>query len=159
MKKILYLLTCSLALILSSCADDPNELQDLTIDGAVVVIQNVAPDFFDLGDIANSFISFDISTKGAAVSSLTIYKSYNGGDRIEHAKVSSLPATLSVTAAEAIDGLGITFDDLAVGDNITLSFEVESNGTTYGSGTKQVIAVTCFSDLAGTHTYTTNSTW
>lgn len=147
------------AVLFASCSEDKKTFEELTPEGTVVFTQNVTPDFFDLGDIENSSVSFDLGTAGETASTVIIYKSYNGGAPVEHARVTSIPSTITVTAAEAIDGLGITFDDLAVGDNIALSFEVEAGGTTYGSGKVQNIPVTCFSDLAGIHSYTTTSTW
>ena len=126
--------------------------------GATVAISNSAG-FFDLGDLSSTF-SFDASSLGEAVTSFDVLKSYNGGTPVFHATVNSLPTTLAITPAEAVDGLGITTDDLAIGDAITFSFDnvVTASGT-YPSSASVSGAVSCLSALAGTYDYATTETW
>ena len=126
--------------------------------GATVAISNAAG-FFDLGDL-NSTFSFDASSLGEAVSSFDILKSYNGGTPVFHATVNSLPTSVSITPTEAVEGLGVTVDDLQIGDEISFSFDnvVTSSGS-YPSSASVTGSVSCLSALAGTFDYTTSETW
>lgn len=149
---------CVLALtglMMQSCGDDvidPPKTPDFyDTKGAIVSITDVQSGFFDLADIPNAGVEFSVDTKGEAVSSVTVYKSYNGGERVEHASTSSIPATFNIPVDEAVNGLGITVDDLELGDEITFSFDATASSGTYRSGGTLNAPVTCLSSLAGTY--------
>jgi len=124
--------------------------------GATVALSNAAG-FFDLTNLSSTF-SFDASSLGENVSSFEVLKSYNGGTPVLHGTVASLPTTVTITPAQAVQGLGITVDDLQIGDEITFSFDnvVTSSGT-YPSSASVTASVSCLSALAGTYDYTTEA--
>ncbi len=153
MKKIsLLLVALFFVSIFTGCEEE--DTFPFETKGATVAIANAAG-FFDLGDLSNTF-SFDASSLGENVSSFDILKSYNGGTPVFHATVNSLPTTISITPAEAVDGLGISTDDLQIGDEIIFSFDnvVTASGT-YPSGASVAAAVSCLSSLAGTYDFST----
>jgi len=154
MKKISLLLVALLFVVFTGCEEEDTFPFDTK--GATIAVSNAAG-FFDLTNLSSTF-SFDASSLGEAVNSFDILKSYNGGTPVFHATVNSLPTSISITPAEAVQGLGVTVDDLQIGDEITFSFDnvVTSSGS-YPSGAGVAAAVSCFSALAGTHTYTTTT--
>jgi len=132
-----------------------DEEQDLPFDaqGAVISLANVAG-FFDKTDPSSVF-SFDANTIGEAVSSFDILKSYNGSDPVLHSSGNS-PSTISITLAEALEGLNVSIDDLSIGDEITFSFDnLQTSSGAFKSGTATTAGVACASALAGTYDYTT----
>lgn len=122
-------------------------------EGVVVTPENISSGIFDLTDLDNAATSFDVTTVGVPVNSVTIFKSLNGGDRVQHATVSSVPSTVSITVEEALDGLAKTPDELVVGDVVTFSFETATqDGRTLQTGGNSVnITASCPSNLAGTY--------
>lgn len=166
MKKInlLYLLSfVVLGLGLSGCYSSDFDYKDypntaFEKKGAVIEVGNVASGFFNLTNLENAFVEFDIDAKGAAATGAKIFKSFNGGTPVEHSSVSSLPATIKVTLAEALNGLNVAKEDLKVGDVIKFSFEASSAGGSYKTGKTFDAVMSCPSDLAGTYAGTTSGT-
>ncbi len=122
--------------------------------GATITISNPAG-FFDLGDPSSTF-SFDASSLGEAVTSFDVLKSLNGDTPVLHGTVTSLPTTVTVTPTQAVDGLGVSLDDLQIGDEIVFTFDnVVTPSGTYPSGASTAGAVSCLSALAGTYDFST----
>lgn len=149
---------CVLALtglMMQSCGDDvidPPKTPDFyDTKGATVRITDVATGLIDLADIDNAAVEFTIDTWGESVSSVTIFKSLNGADPVEHATVSGLPVTLNVPVDDIVSGLGVGVDDLELGDDITFSFSADAETGVYRSGNTLRAPVTCVSSLAGTY--------
>jgi hypothetical protein len=147
------------ALFIVSCSKEDGTFQNLQAGGSILSFTNVVTGFYDLGDVANASIAFDMDSHGDAVSSVKIFKSYNGGASVEHAVINTTPSTVTITLTDAMDGLGITENDLAVGDKFTYTFEITNGSGVSKSGKSQVIPVSCNSSLAGMYDYTTTSTW
>ena len=122
-------------------------------EGAVVVPEAISSGIFDLTDLDNAETSFDVTVVGVPANSVIIYKSLNGGERVQHATVSSVPATVNITVAEALDGLDKDPEDLVVGDVVRFTFEtVTQDGRTLQTGGNGVaITASCPSTLAGTY--------
>ena len=142
-----------------SCYDDNGvgySSIDLEEKGAVVKVSNIVGGFFNLLDKENTAISADLSTIGEDVSNITIYKSYNGGSPVLVTSMS--PGTFSTTLVDAVDGLNVTLDDVAVGDVFTYTFQVESPSGTYNSENSLKITASCPSDLAGEYSAETSGT-
>ena len=158
-KYFLFALVSSLIFV--SCTDEEivNKAEEelITNRGSIVNIANVTGGFFNLLDKENTAVSFDLSTAGESISNIIVYKSYNGGDRVEHAIVDPV-STLTVSLQDAISGLGITLDDVNVGDSFNFSFESETPSGTYKSGNSLDVPASCPSDLAGTYSFTTTAT-
>ena len=122
-------------------------------EGTVITPSNVVNGFFDLGDLDNSFVSFDLAATGETPSSVAVLASYNGGGFVEVTSLSSLPATVTVTANDAISALGLNAGDIEVGDNVLMVFDSETGGATYRSNETLSVPFSCESDLAGTYDY------
>ena len=161
---IAIILLATLGFMVQSCGDDvidPPKTPDFyDARGAVVSISDVVNGFYDLADIDNAVVGFTVNTQGEDASSVTVYKSFNGGDPVEHASVDD-GSTLSIPIDDAINGLGVSIDDLEVGDVITYSFESSTSSGTYKSGTTLDAAMSCSSNLAGTYDVVTvpNGSW
>jgi len=157
MKNILKFLPALLLLtfVFTACEEDEIDNVPSTVIGSAVKVAN-ADGLFDLGNLANSSFQFDVSTIGEDVTAVDMYKSYNGGARVLHTTLNQLPANIVVTAAEAMDGLGITESDLAIGDAFTFSFDnVRTGSGAYPSGTTIDAPVSCISNLAGMYDVST----
>lgn len=138
----------------SSCLFEDEE--ELFQTGAAVTVADVTG-LFDFVDLDNSEVGFTLDViEDSPVNSVVIFKSYNGGEKVEHATLSSFPAAVTVTPAQAVDGLGLGVSDLMLQDDFTLSFAINmADGRTLQSATTQSIAVACVSALAGTYSVTT----
>ncbi len=109
--------------------------------------------FFDLVDLNNTAIGFTLEAIGeATVNSADIYKSLNGGEEVYHATVNSLPADITVTAAEAVEGLGISVEEIAVGDQFTFTFVAKTDAGDFKGSEAFSVVASCTSNLAGTYT-------
>lgn len=151
MKNIKFLgLFLAFVMLFSSCESD--EYLDYET-GADVTISTTEGQlgFFDFVDINSAIVSLDLLPLGDAnVSSVDIYKSFNGGDAVKHATV-NLPASVSINAAEACEGLDVTPADLQIGDVFELSFQFNTDRGTLLTGTTYDAVVKCVSDLGGTY--------
>lgn len=155
--KSLILITLMLLTVAFTGCEEDIELP-VEDKGAVISLSNIAG-FFDKTDDASVF-SFDAGTLGEAVTSFDILKSYNGGGAVLHSS-GNTASTLNITLAEALNGLGVSIDDLVIGDAITFSFDnVATPSGSYPSGVTASANVACSSSLAGTHSHvTTTSGW
>jgi len=153
MKRILLMLVALLFVGVFTGCEEEDEFPFQT-QGATIAISN-AVGFFDLTDPSSTF-SFDASSLGEAVTSFDVLKSLNGDTPVLHGTVTSLPATVSVTSTQAVDGLGVSVDDLQIGDEIIFTFDnVVTGSGTYPSGASTAGAVSCLSALAGTYDFST----
>lgn len=152
-----YIKFCILSFLLIfavGCTDDHADLLTpaVSVDAAALpVITEQVGSFFDLTDLANSQVSFTIGEieGGASATSITLTKRFNGGEEVDHATVEGIPATFTITTAQAADGLGITTDDLVVGDNFEFLIIVNTNNGSFRSNRNVAAVVSCSSDLAG----------
>ena len=161
MKNITYLLGLILVLgVISSCTkeEDENPFASIEPQGAVVSVGNLQSDFFNLTDPDNAGVTFDLTTKGETVNSVTLLQSTKGAAPVELTTVSSFPATVSVSLADIMASSGLTIDDLAPGDQTVFSFaNVGTPSGTYPSGSSLTILMACPSDLAGTYSYSSSN--
>lgn len=141
---------------LVGCEDDPiivkAEENPFTVAGATIAVSNVSGSEYNIADLDLTPISFDLTSRGEAVSSLNMYISLNGGDRQLVKSISSLPASESFNIEEAAAAAGVLADDLVPGDIFTMSFgEVSTASGEFSAGpTVSVLVVTIFkSALAG----------
>jgi hypothetical protein len=149
MKSLKIILSVFLmALLFVSCEEDESQELNL-VESAQVQVAVGSSTFYDLTNVSTTTVDLDINVTGLPVSSVTILKSYNGGvNVVEHATLSTVPASVSIPLIEAIDGLGITADDLNLGDNVTFSFRANlANGTAATSQKIYVANLSCPSNL------------
>ncbi len=112
------------------------------------------PGFFDIVSLSSSQSGFSLMADDAsaqAVNSVTVFKSLNGGDLVEHASGIALPADLSFTLDEVCSGLGIASSDVVAGDAFTFVFDLATSAGTFRSAETVTINAACASDLSGTY--------
>lgn len=128
--------------------DDREEMESVVLksEGAIPVITSGESTFYNLLDLDNASVDFDLGINGKA-ESVVIYKSFNNGDKIKLKEVSSVPATVTVTLDEAINGFGVTKDELVPGDMFSFTFEVISGGKSYHSNVVFSAAGSCPSSI------------
>lgn len=163
MKKILFYLVFIIGagMIVSSCTkdEDENQFRDLSqIEGGAIILGTDFNGFFNKVD-PDQEISFTVDTKGEAVSSVILTKSYNGGTPIDVETISSFPLTLSYSLTGILDGFGVDVDGTVPGDVISFGFrDVVTGSATYPSGLEIPFAVSCPSTLEGMYDVTTTYT-
>lgn len=159
--KNIYLLLftfITLASVFQSCEEDLL-VDRLTEPGAIPVISDVTSGFFNFNDPATAQIGFSLATKGTDVTSVSILKSINGSEPVAHATISTLPATVNVTLADALSGTGVALGDVAVGDVVSLIFVCNTaDGRALKSGATFDAPVSCPSALAGTYSSVASGT-
>lgn len=158
MKKLFYyfLFTGLSVALVSSCHEPPSgdyfaDTQYVP-EGAVVSPQNVVNGFFDLVDLENSLVSFDLIAKGFTPTNVDVTASLNGGVPVSIAS-SSFPVNISVTASEILTAFGKNANDLAAGDVVTFFFDSTVNGNSYRSSEILKVPFSCSSNLGGTYDY------
>jgi len=91
----------------------------------------------------SSTINFNVTQKGPEVSEYTVFKQLNGGDRIQHAVITDMAATVVVSLQEAADGLVSNVTDLTAGDIINITYETTTAGGTFISSDRINSVVAC----------------
>lgn len=158
MKKIVNILMVVLLMgSFSSCIEEQPVFPPYTAGGTALL--SGVGGLFDLNDLPNSTYSFTIDVKhpdNVTISSVTIMKSLNGGTPVAHAEISSFPASITVTPADVVNGLGIGVDDLKLGDDIDFTLKVNTNNGTFSAQDNFDIKPACISDLAGMYSVVTS---
>ena len=154
MKKIFLFfgLFIAVTVLMTSCTkdEDKNEFTEITdVRGAVINIT----DFEGFYDLVNpdATVSFTVGSFGENVSSVKVWKNFNGGAPVEQETVSSFPTSLSYSLTDALVGLGVNAADLVPGDVIGYTFsDVSTSSGVYPSGKSVDVEVKCTSELDGT---------
>jgi len=149
MTAVLFTFGCSDGAIGDDFAED-----QYTPKGAVVSATNVVTGFFDAVDPSSSSIAFDLNAEGSeSPNSVQVNVSYNGGAEAVFTTASSIPSTVTAGFADVISATGIDAGSIAVGDNITFTFDATTASGTYRSSRSLNVPVSCASDLGGTYDY------
>lgn len=149
--KYFTLLAVILLSLTFSCSDD--DVQIFDEGGTVLFYQNIVNGFYDLGDLDNTFVAFDLNSGGDDAGNVVITKSFTGGagtfGPVEQTTGST--GTFNISLNEAVAGLGITTDQVVVGDVFTFT-------STAGSAVRSLdVNASCSSALAGTYAYVTTN--
>lgn len=143
MKKAIFLIP-AIIIALAGCTEDKDKfsevMDDMDVGGAIPYTIHHTPKFFDVTDIANASINYDLkvgnSGEGSKFVKVKLYKSYMGGDEVLHAEYlnADIPYSVTITATEALAGLpgGETADSIEGGDYIDWVFEMEFPDGTAG---------------------------
>jgi len=150
MKKILFsaILIC---FFLTGCFKDEDEIRQAYKEAVMPVITEINMSFFNLDDLANAYIEFVVDFETSA-KSITIEETFNGQKKTL-STYTSFPATVKITASDALAGLtGITLDSLKLGDSFLFEIVAEANnGVKSRSNIYVDCSVACESDLTGTY--------
>jgi len=159
MKKILFpiLLLGLSGFFFQSCEDEmdlaPDEPNLYETRGATV--SATAPNIDFNTSILDESLEVMLTTIGESVSSFQVFKRINNGDKVEVGTYTSTPVELSFTLEEAIEGTGLTLEDLEDGDEFILSYEnVETASGSYNTATEtKVSIIKCPIRVPGTYNF------
>ena len=159
MKKLLTFsfLAIVFPMLFFSCSEGANgddfADQHYSPKGTLVSTSNLVNGFFDLADAENSFISFDVESKGEAAGSAEIFASFGDSGEISYTTVTSFPSTVTITMNEILTALNLTEDDVEIGDAVTFSFDALGSGATYRSSNSLSVPFSCRSTIGGTYDF------
>lgn len=133
----IYISMMLVGLLMASCSHSENETLPDFLDGTeygiLLKVDHTSDNDLSMAAISSDQVSFDVSFDGdqRPVDNITIHKSY-GGTKVEHAVLTSFPASVSLSAADLVNGIsGLTVGDLAVGDAFNIEFTIKySDGKT-----------------------------
>lgn len=155
---------------ISSCTDDDlwNEGEedefafstyglDWEKKGALVTVGDVVNGFYNFAEGGNASIGFTVDDFGGDATEINVYKSYNGGSPVLHTTVTSVPSALTVTLAEAANGL-VELSSVKLLDQFTFTFDINTAEGSFPSGASLTVDVSCVSALEGDYTAATVGT-
>lgn len=125
---------------------------DIPEKGTVVTYSAVQTGFYDFSDLDNASIGFSVDAFGEAASSIIVYKSYNKGPLVKHADINTIPSSITIPFADAINGTTILKENVALGDRIVFTFAAVTPSGTYNSKNSLTVDVSCKSDIGGNYT-------
>ncbi len=127
--------------------------------GAKAITSNVQNGFFDLGDPATAGVAFDLDVEGEAANSVEVTATFSGGASAVYAVVTTTPETIDVPLDELLTVLGLTIDDVAVGDDIVFAFVTSTSTGNYISSETLTVPFSCKSELVGTYDVLSTQLW
>ncbi len=116
---------------------------------ALPEVTSITQGFFNLNDVNNAFVSFELDAVGDA-SSIEVLMNFDGGDFSSVATLSTFPTTVSVPLSDVATALGIDPNDLEPGDSFGAVFLTTVGTRVYESGTAISFSAACPSELDGT---------
>lgn len=127
-------------------------------DGSIPVLTVTVGEssFFDLTNLNTAAVNLTIDVEGNA-SSVEIYKTFNDPEAAPElvSEVSSFPADIEITVDQAVEGTGISKDDLEPGDTFYFTFVLNAGGKQISSsGSAVSVASACPSVIS-----TEEDTW
>ena len=126
--------------------------------GSLIKAEDVAPGFFDLADPDNAMVGFTLVNAGETASSANVTATHSGtGASATLTDVTSFPTEVTITLDEMLTALGLSIDDVNIGETVVFSFESSSGGNTFISSEPLVADFNCASDFAGTCDYTSSN--
>lgn len=148
MKKIKTIgLIFTLIAILISCEElpDPAGLRGVAV---VPEITDLIPAVFDSKDLEHSYVEFQVKVPDGVQTSITIQGSYKDNlERVTITDLTTFPATVRITSAEAAQKLGIDLADISNGDIFLFELITTANGMTTRSSSVLTIPVACAYDV------------
>jgi len=171
MKNIIYKFSIIVAvLFIGNACTEPEDLitENANSGGALVDVSKSSGKLLGIPDPNTGEMSFDevelnfnlrLDLGGQRVDSYEVVKSINGEGQTTVAASNILPLEFSLTsAAEFVEGTGMSVSDLRVGDIVTFeTYVITNNGQRYKAGPNEgtvAITVNCSSNLAGDYMVT-----
>jgi len=144
--KILALLF-AFAMIISSCEDTNESLVGSRGEAVVPTISDINPAFYT-SDLAASYVAFTVDLdEGDSVDSAEVQVTFNGETAVLNT-IDTFPATVTVTATDAMNALGLTESDVNIDDFFLCHVVTTKNGVSTRSSAAMKIFVTCEFDAA-----------
>lgn len=128
----------------SACETEVEDPAGLRGVGIIPSITNFNPAVFDVKDLANTFIQFDLDVNTSTVSEVKIVVSFNGDKkRVEIKNFTTFPATVQIFAHEAASLLGIQISDIDPGDVFNFELLTVQGSDVYRSSAAFNAAAVC----------------
>lgn len=123
------------------------ELPDPAGERGVAIVPGITglnPGVFDVNNLPNSFVRFTVAlAPGTSTPKATLICSFNNNHAdVTITELTTFPATVTVTAADAAQKLGIALADIERGDVFDLELLITANGRTTRS-TPLAVPVAC----------------
>jgi hypothetical protein len=136
-------LLITLIMIFISCEQLPDPAGERGV-AVVPGISNLNPGVFDINDLGNSYVRFTVTIpEGATVSAATLIGSYNNNHAdVTITELTSFPAVVTISSADAAQKLGIALADVERGDVFDFELLITANGRTTRS-TPLVVPAAC----------------
>lgn len=165
MKRIININLLLIIIVLATgCFKEHSEVLPGGENSASIIVTNVSSGFYNLLDLDNAEVSFSIdaapnSQEIASVDILGSYNSVNEADFVTITTVNSLPATITISAAQAASTAGIPVEDIAVGDIFRYKFRINTvSGNEVLPAASVNASAACPSALEGTYSATATGT-
>ncbi len=155
------ILIFTLIILLFGCEEqkDPAGLRGVAV---IPVVTDINPALFDSKDLENSYIQFTVTLpEGTQADEVIIQGSFNGNmERVAIDQVSSFPATVRISSADAAQMLGLSLADIKNGDVFMFEIVTVNNGLTTRSNDVINVPVACaYSSALATGSYHAVSDW
>jgi hypothetical protein len=152
-------LIITLIMLFISC----EELPDPAGERGVAIVPGISglnPGVFDINDLENSYVRFTVNLpEGASVAKATLIGSYNNNHAdVTIAELTTFPATVTITSADAAQKLGIALADIERGDVFDFELLITASGRTTRSTPLVVPAACVYSTSMSTGSFHSVST-
>lgn len=146
-------------LLFSACETDVTDPAGARDEAVVPGIENLNPATFDVNDLENTFIQFDLTVSGSGVNEAILLVSFgNEKQRKQVTSVSSFPANIVVPLTEVVSVLGMNLEDVEAADVFAFEVQTVQGGKSYYSSAAFKVAVVCGYEAANvTGAYTAYS--
>lgn len=146
MKQInIFIFFIAFTLLFGGCEDTNENLVGSRGVAVVPILSNLNPAVFDSKDLENTFVEFKLDVEqGASLENAIVKLSINGQqERVDFATFTTFPQTVKIPAKAAAEKLGLTVNDVKLGDIVNVEIWTTSNGKTYQTKTGFNAAVVC----------------
>ncbi len=144
----IFSLIAVFAFIFSSCETKVDDPAGLRGEAAVPGIKNLNPATFDVNDLENTYVQFEIVLNDPGVDEASVLVSYKGDKkRAEVTKISSFPATVKISLVDVVSKLGIQLSDVEAADVFNFEVKTTQGGKSYFSSAAFNVAVVCGYDV------------
>jgi hypothetical protein len=145
MKKYkIFGLIFSLVLLFSACETEVVDPAGQRGVASVPGIEEMDPATFDVNDLENTFVQFDLVLDAPGVSEAIILVSYKGDKkRAEITRISSFPTTVKITLSDVVSKLGMQLSAVKAADVFNFEVQTVEGGKTYFSSAAFNVAVVC----------------
>jgi len=136
-------LIASLILIFSSCETEVIDPAGERGVASVPGIEDMNPATFDVNDLENTYVQFNLVLEDPGVSEAIVLVSYKEEKRVEVTRVSSFPATVKIALKDVIAKLGMQLSSVAAADEFKFEVQTVQGAKTYFSSAAFNVAVVC----------------
>ena len=131
-------------LLFSACETEVTDPAGPRDEAVVPGIKNLDPATYDVNDLENTFIQFDLTMPGSGVDEAVLLVSFgNGKQRKKVTSVSTFPANIKVPLTEVVAALGMNIEDVEAADQFSFEVQTIAGGKSYFSSAAFKVAVVC----------------